>query len=274
MRTDKGLAPSELVVPTPLQLPEDEVPELVFGEPCELFLAPDGGNVGAVEPLATRYPLVDVPHVRGEAPKEAKARKEQGRTAERHGLVPDPEQARIDDVLPEQAVSLCDRTLVGRKHPPVTPVCLPAKVIELVSSVGCAALYEREVIRAKEDAHHRLGQIRRMAALAVSLKVATRPLDLTADVYHAAVTLQARQRERPSLTLAHELRRPRVPKRPSRCQRLQGLDDVGLTRGVAAMKHRHALAEPYGPVIEVSPVAQREAPDEQHLCYILTGISR
>ena len=40
------------------------------------------------------------------------------------------------------------------------------------------------------------------------------------------------------------------------------------------MKHRHALAEPYGPVIEVSPVAQREAPDEQHLCYILTGISR
>ena len=274
MRTDKGLASSEFVVPPFLQLPENEIPKLVLRELCELLLAPDGGNVGAVEPLATRYPLVDISHVRGEASKEAKARKEQGRTAERHGLVPDPEQARIDDVLPEQAVSLCDRTLVGRKHPPVTPVCLPAKVIELVSSVGCAALYEREVIRAKEDAHHRLGQIRRVAALAVSLKVATRPLDLTADVYHATVTLQARRRERPSLTLAHELRRPRVPKRPSRCQRLQGLNDVGLTRGVAAMKHRHALAEPYGPVIEVSPVAQREAPDEQHLCYILTGISR
>ena len=72
-----------------------------------------------------------------------------------------------------------------------------------------------KVIRAKEYTHHCLGQIRRVAALAVFLKMATRPLDLTADVNQAAVTLQARRSESPSLALTHQLCGPRAPERTS-----------------------------------------------------------
>ena len=83
--TNESLVPSELVVPTPLQLSEDEVPQIVLREPCELLLTPNGGDVGTVEPLTARYPLIDVPYMRGEASKKAQLVARLGTFFERSG---------------------------------------------------------------------------------------------------------------------------------------------------------------------------------------------